>query len=320
MKKNKLLTFIIFCVVLVLVNTIIYMYKNKEINKNDYISFVIFFENINDIYMYIVSYCKIDNTLKILILNNDNIKNVNFKNFNIIYNGMKNIISNNLKLNYYLFFNHKILNKIDCYKKDFFYIENKNNHYEKDLYNLDKINFITRLFKLKYLKNILLNYSNFKTNITKLNLLIFILKIYFLNPKLIFCEFHKNKCKKYNEQNIKLLFNNIYYNNNFDNKNINNNILIEIKNASGKSRIAEKTSWYLRENNFDVLDWKNSKSIYKKTIIIIYKGNLKQIFKLFKFFKNAIVLISYNKNNYTDLCIFLGKNCPVIYDNFDKFT
>ncbi|MDR1721009.1 MAG: LytR C-terminal domain-containing protein [Endomicrobium sp.] len=57
-------------------------------------------------------------------------------------------------------------------------------------------------------------------------------------------------------------------------------MLIDVKNASQKPRITEKTAWLLRKNNFDVLDWSNFSGNYDKTLIKDYKGNFAQALKI----------------------------------------
>jgi hypothetical protein len=94
-------------------------------------------------------------------------------------------------------------------------------------------------------------------------------------------------------------------------------VLIDIKNASGKPRMAEKATWLLRKNKLDVLEWSNLCATYDKTLIKDYKGNFMQALRIAEILKIGKVMVSYNNRIYSDIGIFIGKDC-VIHDNLDK--
>jgi hypothetical protein len=92
---------------------------------------------------------------------------------------------------------------------------------------------------------------------------------------------------------------------------------IEIKNASGKLRMAEKAAWLLRDAKFDVLEWGNFPLPYEKTIIKDYKGNFGAALKTAEILKCGKIIASYNPQNFFAESVFIGKDCQ-IYDKLDK--
>jgi hypothetical protein len=49
--------------------------------------------------------------------------------------------------------------------------------------------------------------------------------------------------------------------------------VLDVKNASGRNRLAENITWLLRENNFDVYDWSGVNARYAYTVIKNFKAN-----------------------------------------------
>ncbi|MDR1941198.1 MAG: LytR C-terminal domain-containing protein [Endomicrobium sp.] len=94
---------------------------------------------------------------------------------------------------------------------------------------------------------------------------------------------------------------------------------IEIKNASGKPRMAEKAAWLLRDKKFDVLEWSNSNLIYEKTLIKDYKGDFAKALKMSEILRAGKIIISYNSQTFYSTCVFAGQDCE-IYDKYDKKT
>lgn len=94
---------------------------------------------------------------------------------------------------------------------------------------------------------------------------------------------------------------------------------IDVRNASGKPRMAEKAAWKLRENKFDVLEWGNFKTSYDKTVIKNYKGGYGAVKKIVSVLGCGKVINSYNGKSALHACVFIGKDCE-IYDKFDKKT
>ena len=123
------------------------------------------------------------------------------------------------------------------------------------------------------------NYNFININIPKLSFVYYILRLKFTKqPVLIFCEMPMKYTKtgtEFDRQNIEKLLNKIYYADATLQTNT-KDILINIKNALRKPRMAEKAAELLRRNNFDVLDWNNFLVAYNKTLIKDYKGILRK--------------------------------------------
>lgn len=94
---------------------------------------------------------------------------------------------------------------------------------------------------------------------------------------------------------------------------------IDVRNASGKPRMAEKAAWKLRENKIDVLEWGNFKTSYDKTVIKNYKGGYGAVKKIASVLGCGKIINSYNGKSALHASVFIGKDCE-IYDKFDKKT
>lgn len=92
---------------------------------------------------------------------------------------------------------------------------------------------------------------------------------------------------------------------------------VEVKNASGKPRMAEKAAWQLRENKIDVLEWGNNSTPYEKTLIKNYKGNYDAVKKIIPALGCGKIINSYNNKSSFAAGIYIGKDCE-IYDKLDK--
>jgi hypothetical protein len=92
---------------------------------------------------------------------------------------------------------------------------------------------------------------------------------------------------------------------------------IEIKNASGKPRIAEKAAWLLRDKKFDVLEWSNYNLSYETTLIKDYKGDFAKAMKIAEILRSGKIIVSYDSQTFYSTCVFVGKDCE-IYDKYDK--
>jgi hypothetical protein len=181
---------------------------------------------------------------------------------------------------------------------------------------LETIERILYLAPYKFLK-IQRNYKYINTNIPKISLLTLILKIKKHKPEIMFCDMPVKYTRtriEPNKQDIEEFLNKIYYSDTNINK---KHIIIDVKNASKQNRMAEKVSWLLRANKFDVLDWGSSSIVYDKTIIKDLKGNFTQSLKISKILGAGKVIISYSSSAYIDINVFIGKDCN-IYDNLDK--
>jgi hypothetical protein len=181
---------------------------------------------------------------------------------------------------------------------------------------LETIERVLYLAPYKFFK-IQKNYEYINTNISKISFLTLILKTKIHKPEIMFCDMPVKYTRtrvEPNKQDIEEFLNKIYYSDIDINK---KHIIIDVKNASKQNRMAEKVSWVLRANKFDVLDWGSFPIVYDKTIIKDLKGNFAQSLRISKIIGAGKVIISYNSSVYVDINVFVGKDCK-IYDNLDK--
>ncbi|MDR1122793.1 MAG: LytR C-terminal domain-containing protein [Endomicrobium sp.] len=161
------------------------------------------------------------------------------------------------------------------------------------------------------------NYKYINTNISKILLTALIFRIKKQKPIVMLCDMPVKYTRmriEPNKQDIEEFLGKIYYNDVNINK---KNVAIDIKNASGQFRMAEKVTWLLRANKFDVLDWGSFPIVYDVTLIKDYKGNFIQALKIFNILGVGKIIVSYNSSVYADMNVFIGKDCK-IYDSFDK--
>jgi hypothetical protein len=289
------------------------------------------------LYSYIILYDSKNNLLKLFCINtniksfitksNISIKeefiknianhNINFA-INSFYKNFYRIIGKKHIIDFYLNININTLDKIISKFKDVQYNCYNNN----DLQLIHQINIIKRLLRLT--PNMVINackyYSSIDTNISKCSFIISILRLKLLKPQYIFYEmpikFYKQQLQLDNT-NIQECLNKIYFCTRKLSKYSTRNIIIDIKNASNEARMAEKATWLLRGKNFDVINWSNNVINFEKTFIKDYKGNFLQALQLAKIFNTNTIITSYNKDNYADICILLGKDYK-IYDILDN--
>ncbi|MDR2425622.1 MAG: LytR C-terminal domain-containing protein [Endomicrobium sp.] len=162
------------------------------------------------------------------------------------------------------------------------------------------------------------NYDLLDTNISKLAFTNMIMYFRIHNAEIMFFDLPLKYAKarmETDKNNIADMLYTIYYP--LTNTEPKIDGLIEIKNASGKPRMAEKAAWKLRENKFDVLEWSNNKTFYNKTLIKNYKGNYGASKKIAKILGNGQIINSYDNKNSFAISVFIGKDCE-IYDKFDK--
>ncbi|MDR2191340.1 MAG: LytR C-terminal domain-containing protein [Endomicrobium sp.] len=146
-----------------------------------------------------------------------------------------------------------------------------------------------------------------------------ILHFKFNKVKIMFCDLPVKYGKKRIEpdrENIKNFFSQVYYKPT-DIYLQNGAQKIEVKNASGRPRMAEKAAWLLRDEKFDVLEWSNFSFIYEKTIIKESKGNFGAALKMAKILKGGKIIISYDFQSFYEASVFIGKDCE-IYDKLDR--
>ncbi|MDR2395598.1 MAG: LytR C-terminal domain-containing protein [Endomicrobium sp.] len=344
--SKKIIVISILLLICILTSYIFYKtsFIIKKINDNDDISCSVLLYsqgNVlnNKLDCYQIIYSKNTNCLKILSINTDMVllskhkkakslktlfyedldKNLDFSIENFYIN-LNKILKDYRISDFYLnmSFESFLLMMTD---KDLHYMILKDNFLNKDLKSLNNLNILECILKLMPFKtiSILKRYSLINTNISKISFLSLVTKFTIKKPLIMFCELPVKYTKVRVDpdmQNIKGFLNKIYYSNNDSNYN-NKNCFIDVENASGRPRMAQKVTWLLRENKFDVLDWSNFNILYKETLIKDFKGNFKKCLDICKILKTGKILVSYNNKVYYDISIFVGQDCD-IYDNFDK--
>ncbi|MDR3256462.1 MAG: LytR C-terminal domain-containing protein [Endomicrobium sp.] len=348
-KLTKIL--IIFLVISIIVAVSIYIYidKNdavaKKLKDKDYISFSILLYGSEKLFpdrldAYTILYDKKFNVLKVLSVNTDTVVfkkrekarslktlfnensekgiNIAVKQF---YADLYEIIGSAAAVDFYVNASFETLDAVMGYNEKFKLILSENNFENKDLKSLNRLETIKHILCLipYRIMRICKNYNSLDTNISRLSFAVSILRFKFLKPVFMFCEMPVSYTKarvEPDKQNIEAFLNKIYYAAPVSQINP-KNVLIDIKNAARKPRMAEKATWLLRGNKFDVLDWSNFSITYDKTLIKDYKGNFTKALKIAEILKAGAVIVSYNKRIYFDISVFVGKDC-IIYDTLDK--
>jgi hypothetical protein len=349
-KVVKISTLILFVLITAIIPAYIYIDKNdavvKKLKGKDYVSFSVLLYGTEKIFpgrldVYIILYDKKTNILKVLSINTDVIvlkkrgksrslktmfnenskKDINaaIKKF---YLDLHEIIGNAAAADFYINTSFEMFDIVAGQDKKFKLILLKDNFENRDLESLNRLETVEYFMHLMYpaIMKIYKNYDFFDTNILKLSFVSSALRLKSLNPSLMFCEMPVKYTKtrvEHDKQNIEEFLSKVYYADIVPYTNA-KDVLIDIKNASRKSRMAEKATWLLRKNKLDVLEWSNNLcTCYDKTLIKDYKGNFLQSLKIAEILKTGKVIISYNNRVYSDISIFIGKDC-VIQDNLDK--
>ena len=191
------------------------------------------------------------------------------------------------------------------------------------LNQLETAQAVTELLNNNIFKNALKlkkYYPQQNAALTKLAVFNLIVHFRFNNAKIMFCDlpvkYGARKRIEPDKENIEKFFSQAYYS--FTDTAIKDcSGQIEVRNASGKPRMAEKAAWLLREAKFDVLEWGNFNFLYEKTIIKEYKGNFGAALKMAEIMKCGKVIVSYNSQNLYSASVFTGQDCE-IYDKLDK--
>jgi hypothetical protein len=337
-------------ILLVLVTAAIFIYicidKNdavaKKLKGKNYISFSVLLYGTEKIFpgrldVYTALYDKRTNIIKVLSINTDavvfekreksrslkTIFNENSKkDINIaikkLYLDLHEIIGVAAAADFYINTSFEIFDIAAGRNKKNRSILLKDNFENRDLESLNRLETAEYFIQLTSptIMKICKNYGFFDTNISKLSFVSSALRVKSLKPILMFCEMpvkHTKTRVEHDKQSIKEFLNKIYYVNPVPK----NDGFINIKNASGKPRMAEKVAWFLRKNKLDVLEWSNFYAAYDKTLIKDYKGNFMQALRIAEILKTGKVIVSYNNHIYYDIGIFIGKDCT-IRDNLDE--
>lgn len=345
--KISKIAFVAVILFLVIVFAFYIFYQTFSIFKNNNsVSCSILLYDIKNVFpdtlgCYQVIYDKNTNCLKILSINTDILllkKHKKAKSLKVLFHEDLNKGLNSSIEKFYI----NLQEAVKSYKKSDFYIHMsfelflsvmadndlkymvlKENFLNTDLKSLNNLDFVERTLKLVPFKavNIIKKYNLIDTNIPKMSFLNLMVKFKIEKFLIMLCELpvkYTGARVEPDTQNIDEFLNNIYYyygSNNFEHNN--RNCFIDVKNASGKPRMAQKVTWLLRENKFDVLDWSNFNKVYERTLIKSFNGNFKKCLDISKILNTGKILISYNNKVYYDMSIFVGQDC-VIYDNFDR--
>jgi hypothetical protein len=330
----------------VTVSAYIYIDKNdavtKKLKEKDYVSFSVLLYGTEKIFpgrldVYTALYDKRTNILKVLSVNTDAVilkkreksrslrtvfnenskKDINaaIKKF---YRDLHEIIGTTAAADFYINTSFEMFDILAARNKKFKFILLKDKFENRDLESLNRLETAEYFMQLTSptIMKICKNYGFFDTNISKLSFVSSALRLKSLNPVLMFCEMPVKYTKtrvEHDKQSIEEFLNKIYYASPVPKK----DVLIDIKNASAKPRMAEKAAWLLRKNKLDVLEWNNLYAVYDKTLIKDYKGNFMQALRIAEILKTGKVIVSYNNRIYSDIGIFIGKDCT-IHDNLDK--
>jgi hypothetical protein len=289
---------------------------------------------------YQIVYDYKDNLLKILCVNTDTVvlkkrerakslKTLFYENqkkdlgiaIDKFYYDLNEVIGNTSVSDFYINMSFKTFDNLFGSDKDIKALLSVNEFSSKDLELLNYLETIERVLYLvpyKFFK-ILKNYEHLNTNIPKTSLAVLMFEVKRQHPEVMFCEMPVKYTKtriEPNKQYIEDFLEKIYYNSTYANVR-EKSTLLDVKNASRQLRMAEKVTWLLRGNKFDVLDWGSFPIVYDKTLIKDYRGNFIQSLKISKILGAGKVIVSYNSSVYADITVFIGKDCK-IYDSLDK--
>jgi LCP family protein required for cell wall assembly len=89
-------------------------------------------------------------------------------------------------------------------------------------------------------------------------------------------------------------------------------IKVEVWNASGRPRVAEKVAWLLRKQGFDVMDYGNFATRQKKTLIKDLTGNLRAAQKISECLDCGEVVTRYDAKRLIDVSVILGEDCQAV--------
>jgi len=88
-------------------------------------------------------------------------------------------------------------------------------------------------------------------------------------------------------------------------------VRVEVWNASGRPGLAEKISWVLRQDGYDVTDWGNYSTIQKKTVIKDLTDNLRAAQKISEIIQCGEVIERYDNKRFADISIEVGEDCVI---------
>jgi len=92
-------------------------------------------------------------------------------------------------------------------------------------------------------------------------------------------------------------------------------VRIEVWNASGKTKLAEKITWILRDRGFDVINYGTYATTQKKTLIKDLTGDLRSAQRIAEILSCGEVITRYDAKRFIDISVTLGEDCN---DKLDK--
>ncbi|MDR2251719.1 MAG: LytR C-terminal domain-containing protein [Endomicrobium sp.] len=346
--KIKVISICLFLAVFVTVYAVyIYIYKRdvvfRKIKDNGRFSFSVLLYDSDVVFAdrfdsYQIIYDSKNKLLKVLSVNSEavvfkkkerarSLKTLFYENskkglssaIDKFYLDLYEIIGNAASSDFYINMSFKTFNDMFGSDKNIKSLLAVNEFENKDLELLNCLETIERILYLvpyRFFK-IQKNYKYINTNIPKISLITLTLRIKKQKPIVMFCDMpvkHGRIRIEPNKQDIDEFLDKIYYKDTDINK---KNVIIDIKNASKQPRMAEKITWLLRANKFDVLDWGSFPIVYDTTLIKDYRGNFTQALKIAEILGTGKIIVSYNSSVYADINVFIGKDCK-IYDSLDK--
>jgi LCP family protein required for cell wall assembly len=88
-------------------------------------------------------------------------------------------------------------------------------------------------------------------------------------------------------------------------------VRVEVWNAAGVNKLAEKVVWILRKHGYDVIDWGNFSVRQKKTLIKDLTGDLQASQKISDILGCGEVITRYNEKRLIDISVILGEDCKL---------
>jgi LCP family protein required for cell wall assembly len=88
-------------------------------------------------------------------------------------------------------------------------------------------------------------------------------------------------------------------------------VRVEVWNASGKNKLAEKVNWILRQKGFDVVDWGTFSVSQKKTLIKDLTGDLRTAQRISNIIECGEVVTRYDAKRFVDISVILGEDCTI---------
>lgn len=253
------------------------------------------------------------------------------KRISIAKTEIEKIFNNNIKFDYYIFFDDKFLNKVvtifskeknlqkntemlsviysgsDRYNADLAAIKILNGIYG----NINRWNIIS-LLKSFYKKDFVL-----RTNFRLKDLLLSYASILDENKTFKYADvpvITKRDVLRVDSVGVAKIID-FFLNDKY--KYDNENLRIEILNTTNKSRLAIKAVNKLRENGFDVFDWGAGSKKYNFTIIFDFADNYGKAAEIKKILNCGEIVFKPEERDYTDISVQLGEDCN-IYDKLDR--